>query len=1336
MGGRMVGISYPKDVWARDIKDASEDKVRRLRRAPREELVCEYAYGYNSSLRRNIFAVNEKESGGIESKVLLASTGEAGGDENGPNPGKTGSVPRRYVYAVASLGVVYDVEDNTQKLFTGHSKEVTAMAYNEALRICATAQRFPGRAPPTSSDDKKLEPLMRICVWTVDDQVERMRFQNATCSCDSLAFSCDGRWLFSVGGGQHSNKRPVGSQAPAKDASYRDAGSPRSLPSGRAESEERHRHSTQNAIYVWMINEDMIRRNYAQVSVVEAPRHILTRIIDASTGLTPHPTMPDKLFCCGPSCVTFLTAVWGVGHPGGEADSEMRRPAYATDSLAEQAYGFTAATYSPEAYKGLASTENGVIFIYEDAAGGHVCNRMCESLAGNAVHFLEWGCAGLLIAGGADCGISFLRMDASGELELLQRCPLRAPGGAPMVPQAAQVWEGPAGGLRLLVGTASGELALVDINDHCPQVALVQKTPWHEVRGAIAVHPSLGSIFAVGDASGAIWFYDSNTREILQAPPYVCQAPIRCMDWDPHGQLLACGLENGRFEILLTFVKDRTWNVESLQEEVEELPATLEALFLLTMQVLPVMSDGQPNCINDIRFSPARDGGRWLACGCRDGRVVIFSVLQSEGNSANVVNAHCVRHRILTGNSSAVLFLQFSNDGTQVCSNTKDGQLVTWDVESGEWRYPASTSWSEEAHPFRLTMAWETLGIWNSDKYDATSALVAASDWSARWMAVGDHTGLVKLHNFRLPITCAESRDYMGHCSRISGVAWTPTGKLLTVGTKQGDCVIQWRLHPNPSAPLGSPKELDYAPSPRSRAGDFTPQTRVIVQTLDDNKLTARSNSRVVDEGLQAVVPLCEAGIQASSSLGSPPATPPVTPVLPDLITGIGSTAFKVGTMPPGAMSSSPRWVQRQESSPSQRSSNPNPGVQRLISMESSPSPRSCAGGGSPRLYQQAHRMSSVESTTSWPAQGVRRQSSLESSPRSHSAATASTTALRLSSSEASLIPQGVTTWPATSVVKRSSSGAALRQSSPSNTKVVPPAVVSPQGQRVLVRQVSQVRTISPPRTQTSGRATSLPGTLSSLPGTAAPAAPAAPPPVPRLSTGGSVVKPPPSQPPPSNFSVRILEVRSGRTMSSAMVYLYHPPFSLAEAVEYAPDGEGPAVELFRPPRGWGVLRSSAGLLLWLSLSTGSLLEESSKEKSISVNADKSGSESEGLMRFDFEAAAGSTASCDAVSLGRVESRMPLLLDEGLLNPHDGRTLHVQLANNFDLVVKDWLSNTRQRASQIQSSAGPSLQGTASSVVVERPQRSDLPAAPKIDTKVFNVTSPTKHATIMRSFTS
>jgi len=147
---------------------------------------------------------------------------------------------------------------------------------------------------------------------------------------------------------------------------------------------------------------------------------------------------------------------------------------------------------------------------------------------------------------------------------------------------------------------------------------------------------------------------------------------------------------------------------------------------------------------------------------------------------------------------------------------------------------------------------------------------------------------------------------------------------------------------------------------------------------------------------------------------------------------------------------------------------------------------------------------------------------------------------------------------------------------------------------------------------------------------------------------------------PSSGYFVRIVDAASGMLLSSATVYLYHPPFALDTAVDYieAAPGLGTA-ELFAPPPGWGVLRSGAGLLLWMRLTIGSLMQ-----------APPIASQQ---LRFEFEATSGVTATASAVAVAGFEGHVQLPLGEGLLNPLSGRSLHVRLSPSFDQIVKDWL---------------------------------------------------------------
>lgn len=157
-----------------------------------------------------------------------------------------------------------------------------------------------------------------------------------------------------------------------------------------------------------------------------------------------------------------------------------------------------------------------------------------------------------------------------------------------------------------------------------------------------------------------------------------------------------------------------------------------------------------------------------------------------------------------------------------------------------------------------------------------------------------------------------------------------------------------------------------------------------------------------------------------------------------------------------------------------------------------------------------------------------------------------------------------------------------------------------------------------------------------------------------------------------SDYSVRILNSHTGFILAHASAYLYHPPFRLDAALDYTSGAD--AAELFAAPRGWGVLRSKQGLLLWLQLSMDMGLQAVASD-TVELPI---------WLLFEFEAAGGEKLTVDAAVAGRTMGRIPLKLDAGLLHPQAADTaLNVQLDKDFDRKVKDWLS----RASKITQSS-------------------------------------------------
>ena len=57
----------------------------------------------------------------------------------------------------------------------------------------------------------------------------------------------------------------------------------------------------------------------------------------------------------------------------------------------------------------------------------------------------------------------------------------------------------------------------------------------------------------------------------------------------------------------------------------------------------------------------------------------------------------------------------------------------------------AQRPWFGEGHPYRLTLGWPTLALWDAQEAVSTNALVCSSDLNNRVLACGEETGLVKL---------------------------------------------------------------------------------------------------------------------------------------------------------------------------------------------------------------------------------------------------------------------------------------------------------------------------------------------------------------------------------------------------------------------------------------------------------------------------------------------------------------------------------------------------------------------------------------------------------------
>ena len=163
IGGRIAALHIPQSEaqkLERVARDAAEQ--RKLRAPPEAGLVLEYAYGFNGRGCQNLYGFGQS-----------------------------------YCYSVAALGVVWDEEHKEQRTFQGHTAEITAMACCSQSRRIATGQKMAAG-----------ETTASILLWSAEEPVPSMRQQilGHNYAIYSLAFSADGRWLFSVAAEERGRK--------------------------------------------------------------------------------------------------------------------------------------------------------------------------------------------------------------------------------------------------------------------------------------------------------------------------------------------------------------------------------------------------------------------------------------------------------------------------------------------------------------------------------------------------------------------------------------------------------------------------------------------------------------------------------------------------------------------------------------------------------------------------------------------------------------------------------------------------------------------------------------------------------------------------------------------------------------------------------------------------------------------------------------------------------------------------------------------------------------------------------------------------------------------------
>jgi microtubule-associated protein-like 6 len=353
----------------------------------------------------------------------------------------------------------------------------------------------------------------------------------------------------------------------------------------------------------------------------------------------------------------------------------------------------------------------------------------------------------------------------------------------------------------------------------------------------VAVNPHNPNQYCTVGSDKTVRVWDTAQKKVIKM--VVLDTMCRCVAYSPDGAQIAVGFGGGGKQ----FKQKKDGGFVVLSEE--DLTIAHEAR-------------DSKQTLTCVKFSL---DGTSLAFGSMDRCIYAYNV----GDFASKAKAR--------GHKGGITHLDFgrvfgTNNAVFIQSNSDIGEILFWDIETGEQQTPRNqrdTEWETQT----CVLAWPLKGAWGPYEDGAYLNCCCRSS-SGELVATGDVFGRVRIYRYPAVGRNCNYVSYRGHGGALSSMRFSPDDKFLYTTGSDDCCVMQWlheadgfeedagtlEANPEDAADLVDGKVLDkpsvwemanvedmaytFAMEEQARDEDFTPvkpwqRTIVAPQQFEEN---------------------------------------------------------------------------------------------------------------------------------------------------------------------------------------------------------------------------------------------------------------------------------------------------------------------------------------------------------------------------------------------------------------------------------------------------------------------------------------------------------------------